>query len=339
MIWPSITEERAAALHARRVPVPMAWRHNGLILRIVFFCLTCSGAFALAGFARLLDVPAAEAVSGTILLLVAEWLIWKKRFFWTGIELSLWVSAAVLFVLALPSSGKPEAFLVIGAALGIAGFRMRSAFIGVLAIACIVIYAGVKANDGLAPLAVTIAITLAAAVALTREWQRPSTEQLFQAAAIVIPPVGAVAALVVGRALSVYAPFALLAVALFILGIHNRDRVLLIAATITFTIAAADASYRFLHFAYEWKLIDAGLLTLAIAIAVSRALRGRVRGFVVSPEAAKSYDEANATPRRHARRPARRPRTSRRWIPLRRRQLRRRRRVSGILRSELTADS
>jgi hypothetical protein len=292
MIWPSIAEERADALHARNVPVPIAWRRNAVILRIVFFCLTCAGAMALAGFAHLLSVPASEAVSGAMLLVLGEWLIRKKRFFRTGIELALWVSAAVLFVVALPSSGKPEALLVVAAALGIAGFRMRNAFIGVVGIACIVIYAGVKAADGVAPLAVTIAFTLAAAVALTREWRRPSTEQLFQTTVILIPPVGAVAALVVGHAVDVYAPFALLAVALLILGIHNRDRVLLIAATIAFTIAAADASYRFLDFAYEWKLIDAGLLALAVAVALSRALRGRVRGFVASPEAAKSYDEA-----------------------------------------------
>jgi hypothetical protein len=293
MIWPSVAEERAAALHARHVPVPLAWRQNGLVLRVVFFVLTWVGALALLEFSKLLQVPDPKAVCAAMAFLAAEWLILKQRFFWTGIELALWTFAAVYFVFSLDWSGPEEILLVFAAAVGVAAFRMRNPLAGATSIALAVVYVDVKVHGGFAPVAVAIAVTLLAAFAMTREWQRPSTNHFFQANVLLIPPVGAVCAVFAWtHSVHVSIPFAVLAVVLLLLGIRYRDRVLLIATAIVVAIAAIDASEQFLHIAYEWKLIDAGLLTLAVALALSRALRGRTRGFVANPEAAKSYDEA-----------------------------------------------
>lgn len=288
---PTAADERAAALHEVYPRAPLAWRQNGLVLRIVFFFLVCFGAGAFVALAALMMLPA-QFVTGVAAIALAEWLIAKKRFFWTGIELALWLLGVMNLILSLPSSHKAEALLVIAGGLAVAGFRLRNALGGVAAAVCVVIYAGVK-TDGLAAPLVAVALTLLAAIAVTHEWQRRSTEQLLQAFVLVLPATGyVVAALVEKTTPHPFAMFAMLALALLILGVRHRDRVLLIAGVFAMSITAGDLSWKYLDLAFEWKLIDAGVLTLLIALILSRLLRHRTRGFVASPEAAKSYEEA-----------------------------------------------
>jgi uncharacterized membrane protein YgcG len=234
----------------------------------------------------------AQFVTGVAAIALAEFLILKKRFFWTGIELALWLVGVMNLIFSLPSSGKPEALIVIGGGLGLVGLRLRNALAGVAGASCIVVYAAVKAHDGLPAIAVALVLTLAAAIAMTREWQRRSTEQLLQAFVLVLPAVAYIVAIVSTQNMHPYIEYALLAATLLILGLRNRDRVLLIAGAFAITIAGIDASQKYIHIDYQWKLIDGGVIALVIALVLSRLLRGRTRGFTASPEAAKSYEEA-----------------------------------------------
>ena len=86
-------------------------------------------------------------------------------------------------------------------------------------------------------------------------------------------------------------PFALLAALLIALGVRARDRVTLAAGALTAGIAAYEARKLF-AFPLELKLIAAGALLIAIAVAVARVLRGRTTGFVIDPSALTPYDEA-----------------------------------------------
>lgn len=290
MIWPSVADERAAALRELVPDTPLTWRRHGLVLRVVFFILTCVLATALLAFLRLLTGSDQYVITAAILIAVAEWLILRKRFFWTGIELALWLCAMLYLVFSLPSSGKPEALLVVGGAIGIGAARVRNPLFGAVAICFVVGYAHVKTHGSLAPFVIAFAIGILAALALGREWRRRSTERFLQALALVVPPLAYAICSDSPKPFAALA-FALMAVVLGAIAITRRDRVLAIAATIDAVIVGIEFA-RPLHIAYEYKLIDGGIVALAVAIALSRTLRSRTRGFIASPEAGKDYEDA-----------------------------------------------
>jgi hypothetical protein len=290
MIWPTAADERAAALRELHLPAEERWRHNSLIVSIVFFCLTLFGVGAFAGLMRLIMVP--NILSGLAVIAIAEVLIAKKKFFGTGVESALWISGVFFFIFALPHTGQQEALLVVATGFALAGARLLHPFFGTLAAICVVAYPGAKnsSTDTMAIIAVAIAIV--AAVAQRVEWQRRSTERLFQLLAIVVPPAGAIAAefWTIHRAHLAIA-YAVGALAIFSLGIAFRARALLIAGALCAVVASYEASH-LNHATLEAKLIAGGALMLVIAIALSRALRGRTRGFVIAPSSLTGYDEA-----------------------------------------------
>jgi hypothetical protein len=155
---------------------------------------------------------------------------------------------------------------------------------------CVMVYIAAKTQGGWPPLAFGLAIALLAAAALQREWQRPSTERLFAAVMIVMPVAAEIAWLVEGKGTAVL-PFAALAALLLALGIRGRDRVTLATGALVAGIAAYEARDLF-DYPLEAKLIAAGVLLMAIAVALTRALRGCTRGFVIEPSAVTPYDEA-----------------------------------------------
>jgi len=280
MSWgPSVEDERVDALRRNS----SGWRRHGIVLSVVFFGLT---ALALGASWALLGGIATAAVA----LAVAEWLIHRKRFFGTGIESALWIGALVALITELPSSGKPEALLVFAAAFALAGVRVRSAVFGCAAMACVLVYVAVKTHSGWPPLAFGLAVALLAAAALRREWQRPSTERLLGALMIVMPVAAEIAWAFAGKGTAVL-PFAVLAALLLALGIHGRDRVTLATGALVAGIAAYEAR-DLLDVPLEAKLVAAGVLLIAIAVALTRALRGRTSGFVIEPSAVTPYDEA-----------------------------------------------
>jgi hypothetical protein len=277
--WPTIDEERLDAVRHGA----SGWRRHGIILSLIFFGLTALALFAFNSLAGGISTAA-------VAIALAEWLIRRKRFFGTGIESALWIGALVALITELPSSGKPEALLVFAAAFALAGFRVRSALLGCAATLSVLIYVAMKTQAPWPPAAFGMALTLIAAVALQREWQRPSTERLFAAVMIVMPVVAEIVWAFKGKGTTALA-FAILAAVLFALGIRARDRVTLAAGALTAAIAAYEL-HRLFAYPVEAKLMTAGALLIAIAVAVTRALRGRTTGFVVEPSAVTPYDDA-----------------------------------------------
>ncbi|MEK6375346.1 MAG: hypothetical protein AABO58_21940 [Acidobacteriota bacterium] len=283
--WPSVDEERLDALR----PGSSGWRRHGLVLSIVFFGLTLLALAAFNLLVALTNLPEGMTTA-VVAIAVAEWLIHRRRFFGTGIESALWIGALFAIIFSLPSSGRLESLLVFVAACAIAGFRVRSALFGCAAVVLVLSYIAVKADSAWPAMAFGIAAALVAAVALQREWQRPSTERLIGMVMIVMPVAAEIAWAVAGRGTAPL-PFAVLAALLFALGIRGRDRVTLATGALTAGIAAFEARELF-RFPLEIKLMAGGAVLIALAVAITRALRGRKTGFVVEPSAVTPYDEA-----------------------------------------------
>jgi hypothetical protein len=298
---PSVAEERAEALRKLRpgVTVESPWKYNGTGLRIVFSVLAAIAVLAAFGFFALGFTSVKGWLTAAAAIGVAELLIRKNHFFGTGVESSLWLCGTFAFIFGLHSSGKVEALLVFAAAAALSGWRMRGAFFGVLAAVLVLAYVAAKwEHDSLLTMAVASAIAIVATVALRRVWQRPSNERLFAGLALVMPVAGYVATIlqrIWGTTMPASIPVAAVifatAIVLFACGVIWRDRVLLISASLSLACAAIELRGLF-DYPTEARLIAAGVLVVAIAAALGRALRNATRGFVVTPARAGSYDEA-----------------------------------------------
>jgi hypothetical protein len=315
ILWPSPDDERNAALRELDVAPdekraiaerdPDRWRRHGLLAKMAFFVLTLIGVGAFSGFAR---YSVGSFINGVIVIAIAELLITKKRFFATGVETALWLSGVFFFLFALPHSGKPEALLAIAAAIGLAGLRLLNPLFGALAAVCVAVYvAAIHSSQSLIVLA-ALSIAIAASVAQMFEWRRRSTERLFQMIAILLPLTGVIAVEFEADVHhgQIAIPFAAAALIILTIGIARRQRALLIAGALNLGIAAYEASY-LSDAGVEMKLIVAGALLITIATTLSRVLRGRTTGFVLTPSSMTGYDEAmqiagaiHVTPPAHA---------------------------------------
>lgn len=253
-----------------------------LIVQIVFFVLTLIAMSAFYGFCSLLRLPA----GGIILvssIAVAELLMWRAHFWRTGVESALWLGGLYAFIFSLPSSGKPEALLVLAAAAALAGWRVRNALFGALAAVLVVVYFAAIHSDWTA-LFLAIAMALIALGGQTLEWRRPSTELLWQVFALVMPVAGYLAIVFRDRHFvtdgRVVAIFFGVAVVFAIVGIRRRLRLPFVVATIAIAIAIVEA-HDFMPVSVEAELIMAGAVTLAIAAAILRSLRDKKTGFVL----------------------------------------------------------
>jgi hypothetical protein len=270
--WPTPEEEHAKT-----------WRHMSLIVQIVFFVLTIVAMSAFYGFCRLLSLPAGWIVLVSSIA-VAELLIRRAHFWRTGVESALWLGGLYAFIFSLPSSGKPEALLVLAAAAALAGWRVRNALFGGLAATLIVAYLAAREWHWGA-LAFAIAVALIALAGLVREWKRPSTDTLWQILALVMPVAGYLAILVRnphrfttdGRLVAIFLGVA----AVFtIVGIRQRLRIPLIAAAINVAIAIVEA-HDYVPVSVEAELIIIGAIALLAASAIMRSLREKKEGFVL----------------------------------------------------------
>jgi hypothetical protein len=253
-----------------------------LIVQIVFFVLTILAMTALYGFCSLLRMSAGS-VTLVSSIIVAELLIWRAHFWRTGVESALWLGGLYAFILSLPHSGKPEAWLVLAAATALAGWRVRNALFGALAAVYIVVYfAALDAH--------WTALFFAAAIALiglggqTLEWKRPSTELLWQMLSLVTPAAGYLAIAFRNNHFvtdgGVVAFFLGVAFVCAVVGIQRRLRVPFIAATIAIVIAIIDARH-YIPVSVEAELIMFGAVAMAIAGAITRSLRDKKTGFVL----------------------------------------------------------
>lgn len=302
-LWPSIDEERAHYLRYRAKAwredglltaeeekawapqLETPWRSNGFWASIVFFILTTIGVMALFGFFWIFK---AKPLAGFIAVGLGEVLI-RKRWFGTGVESALWLGGLFALIASLPSQGKIEALLVFAAAAAIAGLRVRNPLFGALAAGLVVQYAESKRDLGLLVALIFAAIAI---LALFRTWRRPSNEWLFIALAVTMPILAYIEADARWRQVTI-GLFALFGVFALICGIARRHHAMLVAALIGIAVAITEAS-RLVEMLLEVKLLLAGGMLLLIAFTLSRALRDRQLGWVITPTRLTNADEALA---------------------------------------------
>jgi hypothetical protein len=270
---------------AQQLDVP--WRTNGLLAQAAFFLLTCIGLGAFYGLLHVLDMGREGLVAGVAAIALAEYLIGARRWFFTGVEAALWLGGVFALISELPSSGKPEAMLVLAAAGAIAGARVRNPLFGALAAIFVMLYFEKRFDLGVL---CALVIALVACIALLRTWRRPTTEALWIALVLVMPIAGRFEADRSWRdtTIALYAIFGIIALSL---AMARRHHALFLAAMIALAISGADFAEK-LNASNEAKLAVGGSLLLLIAFAMSRALRDRTHGLVLTPIQLTPFDDA-----------------------------------------------
>jgi hypothetical protein len=291
MIGPTATEERALVLRRRfklkGEHLKTRWISNGPVLTVVFFVLTLMGASAASGFLLLIGMRS-TIVLGLLAIALSEFLMLRMNFFSTGVESALWIAGIVGVITGLPGQPGNETALVFAAGAAMAGFRVRSPLFGTAAVALILVYVGLEA--GWIPMAVvSMIVSLLAMVALRFEVQRPSTEWLLIFIAIGgCIGAGVVTLIEVGDRLwpwwIVYG-----ALALF-LGLRFRHHAPMICAFGGIAVFVVEA-HRWIAMAPEAKFAIGGAILVGIATLVSRALRDKTTGIVMTPEKFTGYDD------------------------------------------------
>jgi hypothetical protein len=274
--------ERALAVsELTGVPAEVPWRTFGVVAQVIFFLLTCGG---MAAFYALFATNG--IVTGIVSLAVAEYLIRARRWRRTGVESALWIGALFAFISEIPSSGKPEAFLLLAAAAAAAGARVRNPLFGALAAGLTMHYFEEKWDLGVL---CALVLGVAAIALLCRTWRRPSTEWLFVAIVVILPLAGYAEADREWRSatIALYAAFGVIA---SIAAIIKRHHAFFLAAATGFTIASIELA-RDLPFALEAKLAIGGAFLLGSSLVVARMLRDRARGFVVTMESLTKADD------------------------------------------------
>lgn len=293
MTGPTVSEERLMELGSRRVATtPLVWRSNGPMLSLVFFALTCAAIAASWGFLALLfdEAKGTSWLIAVAALVSGEFLIRRRRFFGTGVESALWLGGLFAIIFGLPGEGSVEVLLLFAAASAIAGFRMRNALYGALAVVFVLSYLESR-NLGAMAAAAGIGVATIALIALARRWQRPSTEMLW-IALLVISPVAAAIAALDHLSVSWSAPFAALSATALVAALTLRHHGALVAAAVNLVIATAILeAHDVLPFERQWRLMIGGAVLLMVSGLVTRLLRNRTGGIVVTPEALTRFDE------------------------------------------------
>lgn len=287
-----MTAEHERALWMRwrfGVPAEVPWRTQGPFIQLILFVLTVIG--MVACFALLEEafrVAHAAAITGVAAIAVGELLIRVRRWFFTGVEAALWSGGLFAIVIDLGSEASPKGLLVLGAAVAIAGWRVRNPLLGGVAAAFVVAWFETFDRGVLAALV----IGLLAPIAMLDTWRRPSTEWLWIVLAVGMPIAGRFAADPdwIRTTIFLYAIYAVIALTL---GLTQRRHAYLCAGGVAAAIASVDFARTFhLLLPLEAKLALAGAALLGGAWWIARTLRDRTRGIVVTPESIRGIDEA-----------------------------------------------
>lgn len=292
MMWPGVADERVMELRGRGIAAApsVPWRANGPLLASVVFGLTIGTMAAFVGFFHVFLERAAFWFVAIAAIALAEYLMRAHRFYGAGIESALWLGGLFCMIFGIPGEGEPEALLLFALASAVAGVRMRNGLFLALATAFVISYAVTRHEPAVAAI-VGIAISCVALLALTRTWQRPSTEAAW-IALLVIPPIAGAAGTATGLPPWWAAVYAALAIACVVIGITLRAHAPFIAAFVDGAIAIGIlAAHELLPLETEWRLIVGGAIVLAMSAIASRALRDQRRGIVVRPEALSAFDE------------------------------------------------
>ena len=290
MIGPSAADERAISLRRKLKlkgeHLKTRWVSSGPVLWIVFFVLSLNGIGAAGGFFMLFGLKN-TLVLGLLAIVLAEVLMLKANFFSTGVESALYGSGILGIIFGLPGEPSDETPLVFAVGAAIAGWRVRNPWFGAASVVLVLVYLGLKFDWIVVALA-GLLISLAVLIALGREVQRPSTEWLLIATAFATLAAGGATTLVQARELwwmgLVYAAAAI------VIGIRIRHHVPFLCALGGIGISAFDL-YERIPLNAESQLTIAGVLFVAVASILTRALRGRTEGFVIAPATFTDYDE------------------------------------------------
>ncbi len=266
-------------------PLDVPWRTNGVIAQCFFFVLACVAVGACYGLFQVLEMPKPGLVSGAAAIVLAEVLI-ARRWFFTGVEAALWIGGMFALISELPRSGTPESMLVLAAASAIPGARVRNPLFGALAAIFVMLYFEEKFDWGVL---CALFIAVVSCFALLRTWRRPSTEALWIALALVMPISGRFTADAYWRTTTI-ALYAIVGALALFLALMRRHHALFLTAMIAFAIAGIEVG-EMIAAPREAKFASTGVALLVMAFAISRALRDRTRGFVLTPMALTPIDD------------------------------------------------
>lgn len=275
-------QERARAINHRlpEANLPQPTHGYGLLGQIVFFLLTVAGIFAFYMLTK------AELLTAVLCIVLAEFLIRVRKWFGTGVEAALWIGGLFSALQALPNTGAPEANLLIAAAAGIAGLRVRNPVFGTVAAFFVTYYLEVKADVGTIG---TLLIATFALIALHRTWRRPSTEWLFIILLVTMPLAGWVHADSQWEAMTIALNAAFAAIC-FTAAIIKRHHAMFAGAASAAFVAVATVHER-LEASEELTFAIAGAVLLIASALTARLLRGRTTGFVVTPSKLTAFDD------------------------------------------------
>ena len=281
----SVEHERTLLLR-QYTPVEIPWRTHGLLLRAVLFVLTVVGALAFYWLLDAFDFERPGLVTAACALAVAELLIHLRRWWWTGVEEALWLVGTYALVSELPSSGRPEALLVLALAAAVPGWRVRNPLFGAAAAVFVAQYFEKRFDLGVVA---AIVIAALAVLALLRTWRRPSTEWLFIALAVALPVAGRAEADPIWRNVTIilYAAFG---AATLYLAIRNRHHALFLSGALALAIAATDFAEP-IALPLEAKLAAGGALLLVGSWLAARALKEKTTGLVATPAKLTTFDD------------------------------------------------
>lgn len=276
----TVAEERAYALKMRHPELGIESPGYGLIAQAVFFVLTAVG---IGAFYAMTD---AKLVTAVLCIAVAEYLILGRNWFYTGVEAALWIGGLLSALSMLPNTGAPEANLLIALCFAIAAARVRQPLFGGAAAFFVAQY--LERRFDLGTLA-ALAIAGAALVALYRVWKRPSNEWLFIVLLVGMPLAGWSFADRQWLWIT-FALYSLFSAVCFASALVKRHHAMFAGAASAAIVAGVKAHDIF-HPPEELSLAVAGSLLLLASLAVSRALRGRTRGFVLVPSKPAEIEE------------------------------------------------
>lgn len=257
-----------------------------ILVRVTLFVLTAIGVLALNFFLDELGVPRQGIAAGLIAIALAEYLILVRRWWWTGVEEALWIGGIYSLISELPSTGRPEAMLVLAAGAAIAGVRVRNPLFGALAASFIAVYFEKRFDLGVLA---ALVIALAASFALLRTWRRSENEWLCIAIAVILPLVGYAQADSQWRNTTIVLYVVFGVVNLF-LAIRFPHHALFLAGAIGMGVAAIEFA-KTIDLPAEAKLAIGGALLLGGSWLLSRLLRDRTTGIVVTPSQLTPFDD------------------------------------------------
>jgi len=297
---PTVAEERWLRLASRypalRTAVEKAghgggWKTTTVLARCLGFLLGLMACGMFAGVLTPFGSP--WLVGGLLVMIVAEWLVAQRRVFRSGIEEALYLCgsmAAVVQILGWMNTSDAVSVAMLSAALLLAGWRLLNPLFTTLGAAGLSLsVALVNAHlfgsrmNTLAAGGFCTVLAIAALLAGSRQWRRPSHDRMLDGLVILMPWCAHgwllswsgyrnhfITAVAVAVALGFFTMHVMV-------GASRRVHAPLIAALGNMA-CAASAVFLLVRWPRHWELILGGSLLLVIAILLERRLRYRHEG-------------------------------------------------------------